>query len=1119
MTKPSMTNNGASALGVSGRIAAFFQRAQITPLLALVALLLGFFAVGVTPREEEPQINVTMANVLIPFPGAAVRDVEQMVAGPAEQVLAQIAGVEHVMSVSRPGIAIVTVQFKVGVPRTEALVRLYDTVNSNADWLPKGLGVLDPIIKPKGIDDVPIVTLTLFSKNPAAGPYDLERVAHSVEADLKRVPGTREVNTIGGPGRAVMVEIDPVRMSGVGVTVPDLRQALLSANLGLPVGELIAGNRAVAIESGPFLRQASEVADLVVGVRVGKPVFLRDVATVRDGPLPPSRYVWHGVAAAASAPAAEYPAVTIAITKKTGENAIDVANAVMKRVDALRNTVIPGDVQVAETRNYGASANDKAQKLIQKLLFATASVVALVFIALGKREAAIVGSAVILTLTVTLFASWAWGFTLNRVSLFALIFSIGILVDDAIVVVENIHRHQGLYPGRTLAEIIPGAVDEVGGPTILATLTVIAALLPMAFVSGLMGPYMSPIPINASMGMLLSLAIAFVVTPWLARLWMKATPAPTAADAPDAPDAPETTAHAAAHHGLSAKIAPVFERLFRPLLDERRGGRNRGLLGLGIALLIAASLALPATGLVLLKMLPFDNKSEFQVIVDMPAGTPVEQTAAVLHELGNYLATVPEVTDYQAYAGTAAPINFNGLVRQYYLRAGGDVGDLQVNLVDKHDRKAQSHAIATRVRPALQSIGQRFGANIKVVEVPPGPPVLSPIVAEIYGPEAVGRQQVAKAVRAVFEKTPGVVDVDDSSIAVAPKTMLLVDRQKASMLGVPQQAIVTTLRAGLAGEATAYLHDETKYPAAAVIQLPAERQGDLNALLQLAVRSADGKLVPIRELVTVSDTVREQPQYHKDLLPVNFVVADVAGALDSPLYGVFQMRGEITKIATPGGGTLQEYFIHQPEDPYRDYAIKWDGESQITYETFRDMGLAYGVGLILIYLLVVAQFGSYLTPLIIMAPIPLTIIGVMPGHALLGAQYTATSMIGMIALAGIIVRNSILLVDFINLQVREGMDFKQAIVSSAITRAQPIVLTGLAAMLGAFFILDDPIFNGLAISLIFGIFVSTVLTLVVIPILYYVAYRHRLTAITGSVDPDAPDATPTLSTTPSIQGA
>ncbi|MGE0628760.1 MAG: efflux RND transporter permease subunit [Lautropia sp.] len=1081
MTKTRSDSSGTPAMGVSGRIAAFFQRAQITPLLALLALLLGLFAVGVTPREEEPQINVTMVNVLIPFPGAAVRDVEQMVAVPAEQVLSRIQDIEHVMSVSRPGLAVLTVQFKVGVTRTEALVRLYDTVHSNADWLPKGLGVLDPIIKPKGIDDVPIVTLTLFNENESTGAFDLERVAHSVEADLKRVPGTREVTTVGGPGRAVMVQIDPVRMSGVGVTVPELRQALLSANLGLPVGELIVGNRLVTIESGPFLRHADEVADLVVGVRGGKPVFLRDVAAVRDGPLPPRRYVWHGVTGRDGAAPGEYPAVTIAVTKKAGENAIDVANAVMKRVDGLRNTVIPGDVQVAETRNYGASANDKAQTLMKKLLFATASVVALVFFTLGRREAAIVGSAVVLTLTVTLFASWAWGFTLNRVSLFALIFSIGILVDDAIVVVENIHRHQQLAPGKSLAAIIPGAVDEVGGPTILATLTVIAALLPMAFVTGLMGPYMSPIPINASMGMLLSLAIAFVVTPWLARLWMKAVPAVAQDDGEPQPEV---------HSGLTARIAPAFERIFRPLLDERHGTRNRGLLGTAVALLIAASLALPATGLVLLKMLPFDNKSEFQVIVDMPAGTPLEQTAAVLHELGGHLATVPEVTDYQAYAGTAAPINFNGLVRQYYLRAGDDVGDLQVNLVGKAARKDQSHAIATRVRPALQEIGERFGANVKVVEVPPGPPVLSPIVAEIYGPDAAGRQQVAKAVRAVFERTPGVVDVDDTSIAAAPRTVLLVDRQKAAMLGVSQQAIVTTLRAGLAGEATAFLHDETKYPAAAVLQLPPEQHGDLDVLLQLTVRSADGKSVPIRELVTSSDQVSEQPIYHKDLLPVNFVVADMAGALDSPLYGMFRMRGELSGIATPGGGTLQEYFIRQPDDAYRDYALKWDGEWQVTYETFRDMGLAYGVGLVLIYLLVVAQFGSYLTPLIIMAPIPLTIIGVMPGHAVLGAQYTATSMIGMIALAGIIVRNSILLVDFINLQVREGVDFKQAIVRSAVTRAQPIVLTGLAAMLGAFFILDDPIFNGLAISLIFGILVSTVLTLVVIPILYFVAYRN-----------------------------
>ena len=1064
------------SLGISGRIAAYFLNAQITPLLALLAFLLGLFAVMVTPREEEPQINVTMANVLIPFPGASVKDVEQMVAVPAEQVLSQIANVEHVMSVSRPGLAIITVQFEVGVPQTEALVRLYNTVHSNRDWLPANLGTLEPLIKPKGIDDVPIVSLTLWSKNPDTGAYDLERVAHSIEADLKRVKGTREVTTIGGPGRAVNIELDPARLAASGLTVMDLQGSLQSANLGLPAGELTSGNRAVAIDAGPFLRDAQAVGELVVGVKAGKPVFLQDVAKIEDGALPAARYVWHGVSnKVGGKDAGEYPAVTISITKKPGQNAVDVANAVMARAESLKNTVIPADVEITTTRNYGQTADDKAKKLITKLLFATASVVALVFLALGRREAAIVGTAVILTLTVTLFASWAWGFTLNRVSLFALIFSIGILVDDAIVVVENIHRHQALFPDKTLKEIIPGAVDEVGGPTILATFTVIAALLPMAFVSGLMGPYMSPIPINASMGMLLSLAIAFIVTPWLARVWMKE-----------------------GHHaggGMADKIAPLFGKVFRPFLDDQSGNANRKKLGLGVLALIALSVALPVIGLVQLKMLPFDNKSEFQVIVDMPAGSPVEQTAAVLHELGTVLAAVPEVTDYQAYAGTAAPINFNGLVRQYYLRSGGEVGDIQVNLVGKHDRSEKSHAIASRVRPALQEIGKRFGANVKIVEVPPGPPVLAPIVAEVYGPTDEGRRQVAKSVRAVFEKSKGVVDVDDSSIVDAPRKLLIVDKRKASLLGVSQASIVTTLRTGLAGDAVAYLHDESKYPVSANLHLAVFDQGNLDTLLALGVKNAQGRVVPIRELVTVSDTVREQPLYHKDGLAVNYVVGDMAGAVDSPLYGMFGMRGEIAKIVTPEGGKLEEFFIKAPLDPYRGFSLKWDGEWQVTYETFRDMGAAYAVGLVLIYLLVVAQFGSYLTPLIIMAPIPLTIIGVMPGHALLGSQYTATSMIGMIALAGIIVRNSILLVDFIHVQVASGMAFKEAVVSSAITRAQPIALTGLAAMMGAFFILDDPIFNGLAISLIFGIFVSTMLTLVIIPVLYYMTYQKKYAVI------------------------
>lgn len=1062
-------------LGIAGRIASFFQEAHLTPLLASIAILVGLFAILITPREEEPQINVTMANVIIPFPGATAKNVEQMVSIPAEQVLSQIAGIEHVMSMSQTGMSIITVQFKVGVPRTEALVRLHDTVAANSDWLPRGLGVLNPVIKPKGIDDVPIVSLTLFSKNPNQTAYELEKVANRIEVDLKRIKGTREVVTIGGPKRAINVELDPSRMTAAGVTIQEVRGVLASANMGMPVGDLLIGDATVAIESGPFLRNAEDVKDLVMAVRGGAPVYLKDIAKINDGPMQAKRFVFHAQNNPETKKFEEYPSVTIAINKKPGENAIDVANQIKDRVTSLEQTIVPKDVEIMVSRNYGETANEKATKLIQKLFFATISVVALVYLALGRRESMIVGAAVVLTLAATLFASWAWGFTINRVSLFALIFSIGILVDDAIVVVENIHRHQKLYPEKSLREIIPGAVDEVGGPTILATLTVIAALLPMAFVSGLMGPYMSPIPINASMGMLLSLAIAFVVTPWMCRLWLNQSPVAN---------------HT--HFDLSKWLTPRFIKIFKPLLDERDGRNNRKKLGWGVLGAIVFSLLLPSVGLVVLKMLPFDNKSEFQVVLDMPANTRVEKTAQVLKEMGIYLATNPEVSSYEIYAGTAAPINFNGLVRQYYFRQNSSVGDIQVNLVDKHHRSDKSHKIATRVRPGLVEIAKKHGGNVKVVEVPPGPPVLSPIVAEVYGPTDEGRLAVAKSVRSVLEKTNGLVDIDDSSISKSPKKMLIVDRRKANLMGVSQQAVVSTLRAGLSGEDMAYVHDQTKYPAPVTVRIPEDQQDKLDNLLKLTVRNSQRDAVPLSQLVSIVDADREQVIYHKDLLPVNFVIADAAGSIDSPLYGLFSARGDINQIKDPQGQSLEEFFFKQPNDPYKSYSIKWDGESQVTYETFRDMGLAYGVGLILIYLLVVAQFGSYLTPLIIMAPIPLTIIGVMPGHALLGSQFTATSMIGMIALAGIIVRNSILLVDFINLQVKSGMDFKEAVVNSAITRAQPIALTGLAAMLGAFFILDDPIFNGLAISLIFGILVSTVLTLVVIPLLYYSAYASRL---------------------------
>ena len=1071
----------SEGLGFSGALARQFLQSQITPLLALMGILLGVFAVLVTPREEEPQIDVTFANVFIPFPGASAREVEQLVTTSAEQVVSEIEGIKHIYSLSRPGRALLTVEFDVGEDRTQAIVRLYNALYSNQDWLPQGLGVGQPIVKPKGIDDVPVLTLTLWTQDPARGAADLKKVAHAVEAELKRVPGTRAVYTLGGPEAVVHVLLDAQRMAGFDIALNDLRKALRDGNVSQDAGALSAENHEIPVRAGQFLSEPEEVGALIIGMREGAPVYLRDVAEIRYGPDQPEQYVWFGTGPAAArkgvSARGEFPAVTLAVAKQPGTNAVVVARQVVERFASLQGTFVPEGVEATVTRNYGVTANEKARKLIGKLVFATSFVVLLVMFTLGWREAMIVGVAVVVTLAITLFASWAWGFTLNRVSLFALIFSIGILVDDAIVVVENIHRHMQMGD-RTLLEAIPVAVDEVGGPTILATFTVIAALLPMAFVTGLMGPYMSPIPINASMGMLISLAVALAVTPWLSFRVLRGV----------------RHAHAAAAASDDTGLHSLFTRTLRPFLRGDDGRRARwGMFG-AIVLLIVLSVGLAAAKLVILKMLPFDNKSEFQVVVDMPEGTALEQTNRVLTELGRYLARIPEVTDYQVYAGTASPISFNGLVRQYFLRSGANLGDIQVNLVDRHARERASHDIAGAVRGPLQAIGRHYGANVKLVEVPPGPPVLAPLVAEIYGLDYGGQLRVAEQVREVFEQTRDIVDVDDSAEAGALRWIVGVDRHKAAQLGVSQRDVVSAIGAALQGEDMGYLHDaHAKHPVPIRTELPVADKADVESLLAFKVRSDNGALVPIADLVSLVESTREQAVYHKDLLPVVFVTGDMAGDLDSPLYGMADLYRKLAGLRAAQDEPLRQSLVTAPDNAYR-YSLKWDGEWQVTYETFRDMGIAYTVGLILIYLLVVAQFHSYLVPLVIMAPIPLTIVGVMPGHALLGAQFTATSMIGMIALAGIIVRNSILLVDFINQELRRGVGLEQAVVRAGAARAKPIVLTGLAAVLGALFILDDPIFRGLAVSLVFGLVVSTLLTLVVIPIMYYAFMRKRIQA-------------------------
>ncbi|HGS5405351.1 TPA: efflux RND transporter permease subunit [Vibrio cholerae] len=1049
-----------SRLGISGRIAAAFQNSAMTPLLALVGLLMGLFAVMVTPKEEEPQTDVTFADVYIPFPGASPREVESLVTTPAEQVISEIEGIDKIYSFSQPDGAMIVAIFKVGVPRNDAVVRIYNKLYSNKDWMPQGVGVGEPIIKPKGIEDVPIVTITLADKRDRFDQQQLTQVAHGLETELKRIPGTRDIYTIGGQNTIVDVRLDPAKMNGFGITLDQLNQSLPAANQSSPMLRLTHDNQEFPVQVGQFLTRVEEVKQLVVGLHNGTPVYLEDIASVSFGVNTPTQNVWTGDRDGI------HPAVTIAVAKKGGENAVDVAKAVEARLVSLENQLIPQGIDVDITRDYGQTAADKSNTLIGKLAFATMAVVILVLLTMGWRESIVVGMAIIVTLMITLFASWAWGFTLNRVSLFALIFSIGILVDDAIVVVENIHRHMAMGK-RKLSELIPPAVDEVGGPTILATLTVIAALLPMAFVSGLMGPYMSPIPINASMGMLISLAVAFVLSPWLAGKFLKA-----------------------GHHHEEGKAANgIFHKIMSPFVTAPKQGRNRLFLLLTILALIAGSVLLPVFQAVVLKMLPFDNKSEFQIVLDMPEGSSLEKTQRVLFEMGAALNDVPEVRDYQIYAGTAAPINFNGLVRHYFMRNQAHQGDIQVNLLGRKERDRDSHTIASQLRPQLNEIAQRFGGKVKVVEVPPGPPVWSPILAEVYGPTQEIRNEAARQVREIFRETKDIVDVDMYLPERHEKWQVVIDRSKAAHLQVPYASIVDALATTVGGKPITYLHSEhSKYPIPIQIQATETAKVRLEQVLNMKVGSQNGYAYPLSDLVEVRQTRMDDYIVHKNLVPMVMVVGDMSGNLDSPLYGMFEIG-----FALDEQMGLDQYYIHQP-DGLSGVAVAWDGEWTVTYETFRDMGIAYAVGMVLIYLLVVAQFKSYLVPLIIMAPIPLTIIGVMPGHALLGAQFTATSMIGMIALAGIIVRNSILLVDFINQQVAHGIEFSEAVIQSAAVRAKPIMLTALAAMIGAVFILDDPIFNGLAISLIFGIFVSTVLTLLVIPVLYYVVMRKRFAA-------------------------
>lgn len=1073
-----------NGIGISGGIAKSFIKSKLTPLIVIASLLLGLFAVFVTPREEEPQIVVPMIDVFVLYPGAAAKEVEDRVTKPMEKLLWEIKGVEYVYSIARPGMNLTIVRFYVGEDMEDSIVKLYNKLMSNFDRIPPG--VSQPLVKPRSIDDVPILALTLWSGSDNYPGYELRRIATEVCDEIKKNKDVSEFSVIGGQKRQVRITLDPSRLRAYGVSTFGIMGSLQKANFVLPSGAFPSGNREYLVDAGGFIKNADEVGSVVVGIFDGKPVYLKNVADIKDGPEEPGSYVFMGLGPASHASSSDktygdhsahsllptaysnYEAVTIAVSKKKGANASIVAHEALKKIEALKGSLIPSDVNVTVTRNYGDTAKEKSDELLEHMLIATISVIVLIALALGWRESLVVAVAVPVTLALTLLLNYLYGYTLNRVTLFALIFSIGILVDDAIVVVENIHRHFKLHKIEPLTAIL--AVDEVGNPTILATFTVIAALLPMAFVSGLMGPYMRPIPVGASAAMLFSLLVAFIVSPWMSYKALRHV-------------------KRTGREEEGRRLQTIYEKILGPLIDNR----NKRSIALGIvaALLGLALLLLPLKA-VTVKMLPFDNKSELQVIIDMPEGATLEESAALAREMGEYLKTVPEVTNYQAYVGTAAPYNFNGLVRHYFLRSGSNVADLQVNFVSKAERKAQSHDLAKRLRPELKRIGDRYAARIKVAEIPPGPPVLSTLVAEVYGPDGERQKRIAREIRDIFEKTEGVVDVDWFVEDDQKKVSFVVDKEKAAYNGISTEAVSQSLRTALSGAGAGLVHFyKEKEPVELFLRMPLKERAGITALKEIAIPSPGGDLVPLSELVKIREGIEDKTIYHKNLKEVTYVTGDVAGTEESPLYAILKMKEKIKGLKLPEGYELRQYSSVQPwlEDRY---AMKWDGEWHITYEVFRDLGIAFGAVLILIYILVVAWFKSFVTPLVIMAPIPLTLVGILPGHWIFGAFFTATSMIGFIALAGIIVRNSILLVDFVQMEWREKGQLKEALLKAGAVRFRPIVLTAAAVVVGSFVMIFDPIFQGLAIAMMFGAVAATGLTLIAVPLLYYEFFRNKV---------------------------
>ncbi len=1060
--------------GFSGNIAKAFLQSKLTILLMIAFLLIGGYSTFLIPREEEPQIQVPMADIFIGYPGAEPKDVETKVAAPLEKMISNVKGVEYVYSTSMKGQAMLIVQFHVGEDVERSLVKLYTELMKNMDKMP--MGVTMPLVKTRAIDDVPVLGVTIWSEK--YDDYQLKQIGQELSNEIKKINDVSDINIHGGRSNEVKVWLDKNKMAENHVDFLSISKQIQGSNVQFQSGNLIQKDSSFSVETGNFLATADDVANLVVGVNQQQPVYLNQVAKVEEGPETSNQYVFFGYGKATSVKKKDYPtnypAITISVAKKKGADAMKLSEEILNKITVLKKNLIPNEVELTITRNYGETASDKVSELLFHLFISIIVVTLFVMLAMGWKGGLVVFLSVPVTFALTLFSYYVMDYTLNRITLFALVFITGIVVDDSIIIAENMHRHFKMKKLPPLQAAIY-AINEVGNPTILATFTVVAAVLPMAFVSGMMGPYMSPMPIGASIAMLLSLIVALTLTPYLGYIFLR-----------EKEHRGIEHKETAVHSLESTGIYKIYFSFIQPLLETRW---KRWAFILGTVVILIGSMLLFYTKTVAVKMLPFDNKNEFQLVIDMPEGTTLEKTHAVTKDIADFVSRQPMVKDYQAYIGSAAPISFNGLVRHYDLRRNDHMADIQVNLVDKGDRKIQSHQIAKEMREPIQVIAKKYHANVKIVEVPPGPPVLSTLVAEIYGPNYAEQIKIAAQVKQLFSETKDVVDIDWMVEDAQPEYHITVDKEKAMKYGVATAQITATVNAALSGMPVGNVYQPNSFHQTAIkLQLSDMDKTSMEDLLNLKIIGMHGNAVPIRDVVSVLRQVKQKNIYRKNQKEVVYVLADMAGSIESPSYAISNISDQLKKIQTPKGYSIQEEYTHQPEME-DNYSIKWDGEWQITYEVFRDLGIAFAVVLIMIYILIVGWFQNFTVPLVMLAAIPLSLIGIVLGHWMMGAYFTATSMIGFIALAGVMVRNSVLLIDFINIRLDEGIPLKQAIIEAGAVRTTPILLTAGAVVLGAVIILFDPIFQGLAISLMGGTITSTFLTLLVVPILYFKMMR------------------------------